>query len=815
MTLLAAFDTLLYRYTNSEDIVLGVTFANRNRQEIVGLVGFFVNTLVMRTPVSAELSFQELLERVKQVTLGAYTHSDLPFEKLVEELHPQRDLSYSPVFQVLVVFAENPFLQNQELPDLKLNEWPVEKNTAQFDLTLFLLTSKNDEGLRCEWEYNTDLFDSETISRMAANFEVLLTGILANPQQAICDLPLLTAAQKQQLLVESNNTQIDYPQDKCLPQLFEEQVERTPDAVAVVFDEQKLTYRELNNRANQLAHYLRKLGVQADVGVGICVERSLEMVVGLLGILKSGAAYVPLDPAYPKDRLSFMLQNSQATVLVTTKNLVTELPEHETTVVCLDSNWSDISQESEENLVNEVKPENLAYVIHTSGSTGLPKGVAMTQIALCNLILWQLENTKVLAEGKTLQFSPISFDVSFQEMFSTWCSGGTLVLIAEELRRDPLALIKLLNKQAVERLFLPFVALQQLAEVAVTAKLFPKHLREVITAGEQLQITPAIKEFFTQVSNCTLHNHYGPSESHVVTTFTLDGSVENWPALPSIGRPIANTQIYILDSRMQPVPIGVSGELYIGGDCLARGYLNRDDLTAARFIRDPFSNDPNARLYKTGDLCRYLSDGNIEYLGRIDNQVKVRGFRIELGEIEALLSQHPAIAQTTIIVREDIPGDKRLVAYFVPNQEPAPTSSELRHFLQQKLPDYMLPSAFVMLKSLPLTPSGKVDRRALPALDNIRESSEATFVAPREELEVRLTEIWEQVLNVRPIGIKDNFFELGGHSLLAVRLFAEIEKMSGQKLPLATLFQSQTIADLAGVLRQSGWSAPWSSLVPH
>lgn len=335
----------------------------------------------------------------------------------------------------------------------------------------------------------------------------------------------------------------------------------------------------------------------------------------------------------------------------------------------------------------------------------------------------------------------------------------------------------------------------------------------MITAGEQLQITPAIQEFFTQVTNCTLHNHYGPSESHVVTTFTLDNSVQNWPKLPPIGKAIANTQIYILDSRMQPVPIGVAGELYIGGDCLARGYLNRDDLTSARFIPNPLSNDPNARLYKTGDLCRYLNDGNIEYLGRIDNQVKVRGFRIELGEIEALLSQHPAIAQVSIIVREDIPGDKRLVAYFVPHQEPAPTSSELRHFLQQKLPDYMLPAAFVMLESLPLTPSGKVDRRALPAIDNIRQGTEATFVAPQEELEVRLTKIWEDILNVRPIGIKDNFFELGGHSLLAVRLFAEIEKMCDQKLPLATLFQAQTIEQLAGVLRESGWSAPWSSLV--
>ncbi|PSB02088.1 non-ribosomal peptide synthetase [Merismopedia glauca] len=811
MTLVAAFNTLLYRYTGSEDILVGSPIANRNRPEIQGLIGFFVNTLVFRTDMSGNPSFQELLERVREVALGAYTHQDLPFESLVEALQPKRDLSYSPLFQVMLVFEEDVSQQKFELPGLTVSPWNLENKTAKFDLTLFLEQTNN--GLIGKWEYNTDLFDSETIERMSGHFQSLLEGIVAHPEQPISELPLLTAPEKQQLLVEWNQTDAEYPQDKCIHQLFEEQVKRTPDAVAVVFEQQQLTYRELNTRANQLAHYLRTLGVEPDVPVGICVERSLEMVVGLLGILKAGGAYVPLDPAYPQDRLSFMLENSQASVLLTSQNLVGELPEYDGKVLYLDADWDVIAQENQENLVSGVKPENLGYVIYTSGSTGMPKGVAMKQLALCNLIFWQQQNTTVSGLAKTLQFTPISFDVSFQEIFSTWCSGGTLVLIGEELRRDTLALLDLLQEQAVERLFLPFVALQQLAEVAVSAELFPDNLREIITAGEQLQITPAIYNFVTHLNNCTLHNHYGPSESHVVTAFTLANSAKNWAALPPIGKPIANTQIYILDSHMQPVPIGVSGELYIGGYCLARGYLNRPDLTAARFISDPFSNDPNARLYKTGDLCRYLSDGNIEYLGRIDNQVKVRGFRIELGEIEALLSRHSAIAQTTLIVREDIPGDKRLVAYIVPNQEPAPTSSELRHFLQQKLPDYMLPSAFVMLESLPLTPSGKVDRRALPALEHIRQGSEATFVAPREELEVRLTKIWEQVLNVRPIGIKDNFFELGGHSLLAVRLFAEIEQICGKKLPLATLFQAQTIEDLAGVLRQSGWSAPWSSLV--
>ncbi|WP_293062505.1 MULTISPECIES: amino acid adenylation domain-containing protein [unclassified Moorena] len=435
-------------------------------------------------------------------------------------------------------------------------------------------------------------------------------------------------------------------------------------------------------------------------------------------------------------------------MLLTQKNLVAGLPENKAQIICLDAEWNLVSKQNDLNPNCTASEENLAYVIYTSGSTGKPKGVAMKHLALSNLILWQRSNTTVSTRAKTLQFAPISFDVSFQEIFSTWCAGGTLVLISEELRRDPVALLHLLRAKQVERLFLPFVGLQQLAETAQTLGLIPTSLREVITAGEQLQITPAIASFFSQLKDCSLHNQYGPSETHVVTAFTLTGSTDNWSALPPIGRPIANTQIYLLDQFAQPVPVGISGELYIGGVCLARGYLNRPDLTAERFIPNPFSQEEGSRLYKTGDLARYLPDGNIEYLGRIDNQVKVRGFRIEVGEIEVILAQHPDLRQTAVIVREDQPGDKRLVAYVCPNQGQIPTSGQLRRFLWEKLPDYMVPRNFVTLEALPLTPSGKVDRKALPIPDASSLIRETSFVAPRDSVELQLAQIWSEILGL-------------------------------------------------------------------
>ncbi|MEH2220998.1 MAG: amino acid adenylation domain-containing protein [Nostoc sp.] len=794
MTLFAAYATLLYRYTGSDDIVVGTPLANRDRLELEGLIGFFVNTLVLRTDLSGNPSFQQLLSRVRQLTLQAYTHPDLPFEELVKTLQPQRDLSHTPLFQVMFVL-ENAPISELELTGLTLSPLATEKTTAKFDLTLFIKNTTS--GLIAIWQYNTDLFDPSTIERMAGHFVTLLESIVTNPQQQISQLPLLTQVEQEQLLVW-NNTQVDYPRDRSIHQLFEEQVRRTPDAVAVEFENQQLTYHQLNCRANQLAHYLKSLGVKADVLVGLCVERSLEMVVGLLGILKAGGAYLPLDPEYPTERLSFMLEDAQVSVLLIQQSLVDRLPQHQAKLVCLHTDAQLISECSQDNLISGVQANNLAYIIYTSGSTGKPKGIAMNQLALGNMILWHRENLKISRGAKTLQFAPISFDVSFQEIFSTWCSGGTLLLITEELRRDAVALLGFIQEKAVERLFVPFVALQQLAEVAVDSELVTTHLREIITAGEQLQITPAISQWLYKLTDCTLHNHYGPSESHVATSFTLTNSVETWPLLPPIGQPIANTQIYILDKYLQPVPIGVPGELHIGGVGLTKGYFNRPELTQEKFISNPFNN---SKLYKTGDLARYLPDGNIEYLGRIDNQVKIRGFRIELGEVEAVLSQHSDVQASCVIAREDTPGDKRLVAYVVAHQNSTPTTSKLRQFLKAKLPEYMVPNAFVILESLPITPSGKLDRRALPVPDLYSDCTDK-YVAPRTPIEELLAQIWVQVLKLELVGIYDNFFELGGHSLLATQLVSRIRNIFKVELPLRDLFARATVAELALFIEQ-------------
>jgi amino acid adenylation domain-containing protein len=808
VTLAAAINTLFYRYSAQEDICIGTVMAERDRPEVQGIIGEFLNTLVLRTDLKGNPSFRELLKRVREVTLEAKAHRDLPFDKLVAALKPDRQGCQNPLFSV--AFVLQPTLLEEKL-GWKITQPEVHSQTSKFDLSFSL---EERSGIIGYIEYSTELFDIATIERTHKHFITLLEGIVTNPDQHIAQLPLLTEAERHQLLVEWNNTTTEYPLDKCIHQLFESQSSLTPDALAVVYENQQLTYQQLNCRANQLAHYLRALGVGPEVLVGICVERSLEMVVGLLGILKAGGAYVPLDSEYPQQRLSFMLEDAAVSVLLTQQHLVERLPEYKAQFVCLDTDWQVISQSSEENPITGVQATNLAYVIYTSGSTGQPKGVAMNHFPLCNLILWQLQNTTICSGAKTLQFAPVSFDVSFQEMFSTWCSGGTLLLIAEELRRDPLTLLGLLEEKAVERLFLPFVGLQQLAEVATGSELVTSNLREIITAGEQLQITPAISSWLSKLIGCTLHNHYGPSESHVVTTFTLTNSVDNWPTLPPIGRPIANTQVYILDSHLQPVPIGVPGELHIGGAPLARGYLNARELTQEKFILNPFSADPHSRLYKTGDLTRYLADGNIEYLGRIDNQVKVRGFRVELGEIEAVLRQHPQVYSVVVIDRQDTPGDQRLVAYIVPQQDTVPTINELRQFLKTRLPNYMVPNVIVMLESLPLTPNGKVDRRALPAPDTNNEAMQANFVPPQDIVEQKLVEIWAEVLNVYPVGVKDNFFDLGGHSLLAVRLMARIEQQFKKNLPLATLFQNSTIQQLATILRQPIDALNWSALVP-
>lgn len=799
MTLLAAFKVLLYRYTGQTDIPVGIPVASRNRSEIEGLIGFFVNTLVLRTDLSGNPTFRELLRRVREVSLGAYDHQDMPFEKLVEVLQPERDLSHTPLFQVMFALQNAP-MATLELPGLTWNPVEVESGTAKFDLTLFL--TETGQGLTGKLEYNTDLFDAATMIRMAGHFQTLLAGIVADPEQRLLELPLLTEAERRQLLVEWNDTTTEYPQDQCIHQLFEAQVKRTPEAIAVVFEDQKLTYRELNHQANQLAHYLRALDVGPEVRVGVCMERSLEMVIGLCAVLKAGGAYVPLDPTYPQERLAYMLKDAQVPVLLTQGRLAKTLPRHGAQVICLDAEWEAVAQESTENLAGAVRDMNLAYVIYTSGSTGQPKGVMNTHRGIRNRLLWMQDAYQLTEADRVLQKTPFSFDVSVWEFFWPLLSGARLVVARPEGHKDSAYLVKLIAEQQITTIhFVPSMLQVFLEEQKLEAC---DCLRRVICSGEALSFELQERFFARLAEHVELYNLYGPTEAAIdVTCWTCKRGGERH--VVPIGRPIANVQIYLLDSHLQPVPIGVPGELHIGGIGLARGYLNRFDLTAEKFIPNSFGDEPGARLYKTGDLARYLPDGNIEYLGRIDHQVKIRGFRIELGEIETVLAGHPAVREVAVIARNSdrvpgdiiLKGDKRLVAYFVAAQEPAPTSSELRSFLKQKLPEYMAPSAFVRLEAMPLMPNGKVDRRALPAPDTSWPKLTRTYVAPRNPVEELLTNIWAEVLGGEQVGIYDNFFELGGHSLLATQLIFRVRETFQVELPLRAFFENATVAGLA------------------
>jgi amino acid adenylation domain-containing protein len=810
MAMLAAFKVLLYRYTSQDDLIVGTPIANRNRVETEGLIGFFVNALVLRTDLSGNPSFRELLRRVRQVCLGAYSHQDLPFDRLVEELHLQRDLSRNPLFQVMFALQNAP-LRPLELPGLTLSPVEGDSETAHFDLTLQIVDTEQE--LTAAFVYNIDLFDAGTIARMLGNFQTLLEAIVADPEQRLSDLPLLTETERQQLLVEWNGTKTDCQRDLCIHQLFEAQVKRTPDAIAVVFEAEKLTYGELNRRANRLAHHLRALGVGPEVLVALCLERSLDMVIGLLGILKAGGAYVPLDPAYPKERLDFILKDAQVPVLLTQERLAARFAEHDARVICLDSGWETMARESEENPCNSTLPDNLAYVIYTSGSTGQPKGVLVSHGSIADHCRNAQRYYELDPRDVVLQFASLSFDVSLEEILPTLIVGARLVIMGTNIW-PPAEFHRKISEFGLTVLNLPTAYWQELArEWAGVPELVPNIQPRLFIVGGDTMLPDALKFWQrTPVNSIRLLNAYGPTETTITATaFEIaprPGENTTDQRVP-IGRPLANRAIYILDRHNLPVPIGVPGHLHIGGAGLARGYLNRPDLTAEKFIPDPFRAEPGAQMYKTGDLARYRPDGNIEFLGRADQQVKIRGFRIELGEIEAVLGQHPAVREAVVLAREDAPGEKRLVAYLVADS----TADELRRFLKDKLPEYMVPAVFVLLDALPLMPNGKIDRGALPAPDRSRPELEKAFVAPRDDLELQLAHIWEEVLGVQPVGVRDNFFELGGHSLLAVRLFALIEKRLGKQLPLTAVFQGATVEHLAGVLRRQAKPGPQSSLV--
>ncbi len=803
VTLLAVFKVLIYRYVDRQDILIGAPTNLRHRST--------VDLLVFRTDLSGNPTFAQVLDRTKQVVAEAYDHQDLSFDRLIEALEIDRSPSYHPVVQVMFSWAQsNADVQSlarlAEKFNITRSRSILDQESSALDLSLKL--EQTQTGISGHFEYATDLFTAATIDRMAMHFQTLIESIVANPAQSIDELNILTDSERQQLLVEWNQTQIDYP-NQCIHQLFEAQVERTPDNIAVVFEQHQLTYRELNNRANQLAHYLRAQGVGKNVLVGLYVERSLAMVVGLWAILKAGGAYVPLDPAYPKERVAYILADAQAKVLIADPHLLASLPPHQATIVCLDRNQPEIDLQPCSNPITDSDPANLAYVIYTSGSTGNPKGVEVCHQSQANLLAY-LQHTPGLGSSDTLlAVTTICFDTSTADMYLPLLVGAKIVLVSSEVAADGFQLLaKLTDSRAT---FLQATPVTFRLLLAAGWQGSPQ-LR-VVSTGEALSRNLA-DSLIDKVAQ--LWDLYGPTETTVWSTGSKINDlrqVSNYQgALELIGRPIANTQAYILDRYLQPVPLGIHGELHIGGDCLAKGYLNRPELTAEKFIPNPFSDAPNARLYKTGDLARYLPDANIEYIGRIDHQIKIRGFRIELSEIEGLLAQHPDVTEVATMVREDTPDNRRLVAYIVAATTQTPTVNSLRVFLAIKLPSYMIPVAFVFLDVLPLTPNGKVDRRALPLPSYTRQLDNA-FVASQDDLEQQLTKMWEQALGIQAIGIADNFFELGGHSLIAVKLLGEIDRTWHQKLPLATFITAPTIQQLATILRQKQGPTAWSSLV--
>jgi amino acid adenylation domain-containing protein len=790
MILLAAFKTLLHRYTGHDDLIVGVPVANRQRVELEDLIGFFANTLVMRTTLPDDLTFRELLRRVKQTAVEAYANQDMPFERLVELLQVRRDASRTPLFQATFAIQDFPEVVF-ELPGIQTAPWPVTTHTSKFDVSVTL--ERSAEGWMAVAEYSTDLFDADRVERLLDHWRVILESVASNPAQRVSGIPLLTAAERQQILVEWNRTERDYPRDKCLHQLFEAQVERTPEVVAAIFEGSSLTYRELNARANQLAQHLRSLHVGPDVLVAICVERSLEMIVGLLGILKSGGAYVPIDPSYPADRVVFMLTDANAPVILTQKALREKLPPTSARIICLDSDWGVIEQESEAPPPAGVAAENLAYMIYTSGSTGKPKGAMNTHRAICNRLLWSQETYQLAASDRVLQKTPFSFDISVWELFWPLLSGARLVIARPEGHRDSQYLVRTIISQQITTLhFVPSMLRHFLQEADIGSCLT---LRRIFCGGEALP-WDLHEAYFKRRPGVPLHNLYGPTEAAVdVTHWTCQPNVGL--GIVPIGRPIANIQIYILDKSRHPVPVGIAGELHIGGIGLARGYHNRPDLTAEKFISHPFSQAPEARLYRTGDLARYLPDGNIEFLGRLDHQVKIRGFRIELGEIEAVLCGHPDLSACAVVTQNEGGGDKTLAAFVVGRKQSEMSIGTLRQWLGEKLPEYMIPSRFFVLPALPLTPSGKVDRKALEQMDGVELAASTDYVPPRNDLESKLAEIWQDVLRRDLVGIHDNFFELGGHSLLAMAIDSQIIRRLNMEIPLRWLLEHPTIEKLA------------------
>ena len=803
MTLLAAFQTLLHRYTAQTDIVLGTPIANRTRAATEPLIGCFVNTLVLRTDLSADPTFVELMGRVRDTALGAYAHQHVPFEMLVEALQPERDVSRSPLFQVMLVLQNAP-KQALELNDeLNLSGVEVERRTAKFDLTL-LLTEETEE-LKGVWEYNTDLFEAATIERMNGHFEVLLEAIIATPECRLSELTLLTDAEQRQLLMQGKLTESGYSEsgEACLHQLFEAQVERTPEAIAVVYEEQELSYAELNQKANQLAHYLQSLGVGPGNFVGVCLRPSVEMIIGLLGVLKAGAAYLPLDPAYPHERLSLMLSVSGASVVLTEEAVLSDRSGVSAAVLCLDSQWSMIDSHSRENPRSQVVADNAAYLIFTSGSTGTPKAAATCHRTYTNLLYWYIEEFSITAADRVLLLSSISFDLTHKNLWAALVTGARLALSSAiyDARERALQIqeqqITFIN--CTPSAFYPVVeASEDVAEQPL------KSLRKLVLGGERITLGRLQRWLSDERTSTELVNSYGPTECTDVVSYhrVTKEEVEAAGEVP-LGWAIPNTHLWVADKWQRLVPVGVVGELWIGGAAVGMGYVTDAALTSDKYRPDPWSGQAGARVYRTGDKVRYLSNGELLYLGRVDEQVKVRGYRIELGEVETALMAHAGVREAVVVATTAGAGEGRLVAYVVAHEQTEVSVGELRTHLEQRLPMYMVPSVFMMLDRIPLTPNGKVNRRALPVPDQKRPELGQLYVAPRSDLESAIVKVWQQVLGIEKVGVHDNFFDLGGHSLLMVQVHLKLREVSERVVTMIELFQYPTVDSLAKYMSRS------------
>ena len=785
VTLLAAFQSLLHRYSGQDDIAVGSPVANRDRPETQGVIGFFVNTLVLRGDFSDDPTFRQLLGRVRATVIEAYHHQEVPFEKLVEALRPERDHRVSPLFQVMFALEEENN-RNLELPGLSSHTMDIGTGTAKFDLTL----SANAEGNRlgCVLSYSTELFERQTAERMMQHFQNLLASAAADPDCSISRLPILSEGERRQLLAGWNNERREFPL-ACVHELFEQQAARCPGEMAVVFEGNAITYGELDQRANQVAHQLKDLGVGPEMPVGICTERSVEMIIGVLGILKSGGAYVPLDPAYPVKRLSFMLEDSGARVLLFQNSLAHDFSRSGCELIPLESAGQGFPEEPP---TGGSEPGNLAYVMYTSGSTGKPKGVEITHRNVVGL----LHSFQPLAGERRIgtNVATFSFDTSVEEIFANLCYGGTLHIIRPELSADARRFARYLIDHNINFCYVVPDLIEQLA-----AELAPFRdgvkLRCLVTglAPKRQSVLQKLRDVFPHLR---ILNAYGPTEvTYGATAFEFQTATDPDRDVP-IGRPFANYPVYIVDEALQPVPIGVAGELLIGGVGVARGYRNRPELTAERFTPDPFGDEPGARLYRTGDLTRYLPDGNIEFLGRIDSQLKIRGFRIEPGEIEATLVEYDGIDRAIVIAVESPAGDRRLVAYVVSDGGATISTPSLRAFIRDRLPAHMVPAVFVYLDALPLMTNGKLDRKALPAPDLSREDLETECILPRTPLEESVAGMWSEILGIEQLGVHDNFFDLGGHSLLAMRLVARVRQELQVELPLRDVFEAPTVAGL-------------------